>query len=212
MDAEFWHARWSEKNIGFHNAEVNPLLRRYFSALALPEGSRIFLPLCGKSRDIAWLLAQGYRVAGAELSEIAVNELFDELGVIPERSEVGELVHYRAAGLDIFQGDIFALDREILGAVDAIYDRAALVALPEPMRARYSQHLIQMSDAAPQLLINYDYDQSRMPGPPFSVSDDELRMHYEGRYTLNALYNEDLEGGLKGQCPAREKVWLLQKA
>ena len=210
MDAEFWHARWREKSIGFHNADVNPLLRAYFSALALPEGSRIFVPLCGKSRDIAWLLGQGYRVAGAELSEIAVIELFDELGVEPEGHAVGELMHYRADGLDIFQGDIFALDRETLGKVDAVYDRAALVALPEPMRARYSQHLIQMSDAAPQLLINYDYDQSRLPGPPFSVSDDELRMHYESCYTLSALYNEALEGGLKGQCPAREKVWLLR--
>ena len=210
MDATFWHERWREKSIGFHNAEVNPLLVRYFSSLALSPGSRVFLPLCGKTRDIAWLLGQGFRVAGVELSEIAVSELFDELGVVPEREAVGELMCFRVDGLAIFQGDIFDLDRETLGAVEAIYDRAALVALPESMRARYTQHLIQMSDAAPQLLINYDYDQSRMPGPPFSISDNELRRHYAGHYRLKSLYNEELEGGLKGQCPAREKVWLLQ--
>lgn len=112
-------------------------------------------------------------------------------------------------GLDIYLGDIFALTAPLLGAVDAIYDRAALVALPAEMREHYTQHLIQMTDAAPQLLVNYDYQQSAMPGPPFAISDDELNRHYAQRYTLEPLHCESVPGGLKGQCPAQEKVWLL---
>ena len=209
MDAEFWHKKWADKDIAFHTSGANPMLERYFSALALSKGARIFLPLCGKTRDIAWLRQQGMHVAGAELSRIAVEELFSELGETPVISELGELSVYTAPGLDIYLGDIFALTAPLLGAVDAIYDRAALVALPAEMRENYTQHLIQMTDAAPQLLVNYDYQQSAMPGPPFAISDDELNRHYAQRYTLESLHCESVPGGLKGQCPAQEKVWLL---
>ncbi|MGZ8252407.1 MAG: thiopurine S-methyltransferase, partial [Methylophilaceae bacterium] len=71
MEASFWHNKWQRGEIAFHQSDANPLLVAHFEALNLPKGSRVFLPLCGKTLDIAWLLAGGYRVVGAELSEIA---------------------------------------------------------------------------------------------------------------------------------------------
>jgi hypothetical protein len=50
----------------------SPLLVPHFKALSLPEGGRVFLPLCGKTLDIHWLLTGGYRVSGAELRKIAI--------------------------------------------------------------------------------------------------------------------------------------------
>src|SRR6185503_16992975 len=151
--------KWERNEIGFHNAEAHPLLVAHFGALSLPKGSRVFLPLCGKTRDIDWLLASGYRVAGAELSPIAVEQLFAELGTVPEVAEIGQLRRYSADGSDIFAGDIFALSRDVLGPVDAVYDRAALVALPKDMRGNYAAHLAEVTGRAPQLLISFDYDQ-----------------------------------------------------
>jgi thiopurine S-methyltransferase len=91
MEASFWHQKWERGEIGFHKSEANPLLTKHFEKLDLAQGSRIFLPLCGKTRDFAWLLACGYRVAGAELSELAIKELFHDLGVEPSISRMGEL-------------------------------------------------------------------------------------------------------------------------
>ncbi|WP_372862426.1 thiopurine S-methyltransferase [Spongiibacter sp.] len=210
MDAEFWHKKWEEKDIAFHTCDANPLLVRYFDTLALAPGAGVFLPLCGKTRDIAWLSQRGMRVIGVELSAIAVEELFAELGVVPEVSRSGELRYYRGGGIEIYQGDVFALAPSQLATVEAVYDRAALVALPAEMRRRYSAHVVQLSSAAPQLLINYDYDQRAMPGPPFAISDAELQGHYAKHYQLEALYCEAVDGGLKGLCPALEKVWRLQ--
>ena len=153
MDASFWHQKWADNNIAFHNSEANPLLVKHFDDLSLNAGSRVFLPLCGKTLDIGWLLSQGYRVAGAELSAIAITQLFAELGVEPEISELGKLTHYSAPNLDIFVGDIFQLSGKVLGPVDAVYDRAALVALPGEMRARYTTHLLEITNKVPQLLI-----------------------------------------------------------
>ena len=165
MDAEFWHRRWHNNEIAFHEGKANGLLVGYFEQLFSQRGGRVFLPLCGKTCDIGWLMSKGFRVAGAELSEPAIEQLFCDLAIEPDRSEVGDLMRYSAEGVDIFVGDIFQLSASALGAIDVVYDRAALVALPEEMRARYAAHLAEMTILAPQFLITFEYDQSEMAGP-----------------------------------------------
>lgn len=211
MDAEFWHHKWANNEIAFHQGEANPLLVNHFDALSLPKGSRVFLPLCGKTLDIAWLLAHGYRVVGAELSALAIDQLFAGLGVAPAVSAQGKVTRHSATGIEVYVGDIFDVSRSLLGHIDAVYDRAALVALPEAMRARYAAHLMDIAGEAPQLLISYEYDQSVMDGPPFSVSNQEITRHYGDRYHMRLLASTDVPGGLKGKCAATENVWLLQK-
>ena len=210
MDPSFWHQRWAKNEIGFHEPQANPLLVTHFKELALLKGRRVFVPLCGKTLDIGWLLSQGYRVAGAELSEVAIAQLFADLGVEPQLSTIGALKRYSGPNLDIFVGNIFDLSGSVLGAVDAVYDRAALVALPEPMRARYTAHLTAITNRAPQLLISYVYDQRVMDGPPFSVPNEEVTRHYERRYDVRPIASSDVPGGLKGKCAAKENVWLLR--
>ena len=212
MEPEFWYERWQHNEIGFHAAEANPLLVAHWGALSLVAGDRVFVPLCGKTLDIGWLLSQGYRVVGAELSEKAVQELFAELGLVPEISELDELRCYRGNGVDVFVGDIFDLTQGLLGEVQAIYDRAALVAMPFSMRRRYTAHLRVITATAPQLLLCFEYDQRAMDGPPFSISDEEVARHYAGHYDLLKLASVAVTGGLKGQCAARENVWLLNQA
>ena len=209
MNHEFWHDKWQKQEIGFHEAKANPLLLANIKALHLAPGSRIFLPLCGKTLDIAWLLAQSYEVVGVELNELAVNALFEEMHITPTISECGALTHYSADGLDVFLGDIFALQADTLGPVAAIYDRAALIALPEAMRRDYSQHIRDLTGTAKQLLITVEYDQSLLAGPPFNVSAAEVAEHYQPFYTLDTLAVQNIKGGLKGKCAANEHVWLL---
>jgi len=212
MKTDFWLQRWERGEISFHEGEVNHFLVEHFTKLSLAKGSRVFLPLCGKTRDCAWLLAHGYRIAGAELSEIAISELFEELGLQPQIAKAGELVHYSADDIDILVGDIFNVSAAYLGPVSAIYDRAALVALPASMRAQYASHLMNITDSAPQLLITYEYNQLMMDGPPFSVGKEEVRQHYGANYQLQCLASRNIPGGMKGKVPSTEAAWLLQKA
>lgn len=211
MDPMFWHQRWEKNEIGFHEEKPNPLLVKHFHELSIAKGRRIFVPLCGKTLDISWLLSRGYRVAGAELSQLAVEQLFIELGMQPEIEAVGNVEQWSANNLDIFVGDIFAVSGKVLGPVDAVYDRAALVAFPEDMRNRYAAHLTEMTEKAPQLLICYDYDQTLMDGPPFSVSSEEVHRHYAATYDLTLLSSTEVAGGLKGKGPAKENIWLLKR-
>lgn len=212
MEAGFWHQKWAEGDIGFHAAKANPALQEHFGKLQMAAHGRIFLPLCGKTRDIAWLRDEGYRVTGAELSELAIKALFDELGVVPEITNVGQHWCYQSRNIRIFVGDIFDLSAKLLGPIDAIYDRAALVALPMDMRAHYAAHLIEITDAAQQLLISYEYDQQLMNGPPFSVHADEVQRLYSVTYDVRPLATQSVPGGLRGKVPATETVWALQMA
>ncbi|MGZ8152756.1 MAG: thiopurine S-methyltransferase [Methylococcaceae bacterium] len=211
MEASFWRQKWEQGDIGFHESEANPLLIEHFEKLNPPKGSRVFLPLCGKTRDFAWLLACGYRVVGAELSELAINELFKELGLEPEISKEGELTRYSAKDIDILVGDIFDVSAEYLGPINAIYDRAALVALPAGVREQYTAHLMNISGVAPQLLITFEYNQLLIDGPPFSVNEDEVKQHYGAIYQLKSAESKNVAGGLKGKVAATETAWLLQK-
>lgn len=211
MEPDFWQARWTNNQIGFHEGRPNAFLAEYFDSLSLPPGARIFVPLCGKTRDIAWLLSRGFAVAGAELSSVAVEQLFAELGVAPEITAQGALARYSGPAIDIFQGDIFELTRETLGPVDAVYDRAALVALPEPMRDRYARHLVEITGGAPQLVVAFAYDQSALDGPPFSVALEEIQARYGASHAVARLAGAPVPGGLKGKVEATEYVYRLSR-
>lgn len=209
MEREFWLERWERNEIAFHEGEANAFLVRYIPTLNQQPGATVFVPLCGKTRDIAWLLAQGFRVVGAELIELAIRDLFVDLGLRPDISTIGTLKRYSAKGIDIFGGDIFDLTREVLGAVDAVHDRAALVALPPEPRVRYAAHMIALTGTAPQLLNCFEYDQRLMNGPPFSVEPEEVARLYGSAYKVTLLERSVVKGGLRGQ-QAQHAVWLLR--
>jgi len=213
MDAAFWHQKWQDNQIGFHRETVNIFLVDYIDRLNLKPGDTLFLPLCGKTLDIGWLATQGYQVVGVELHEPAVIALFQDLGVEPVITIVGNLKRYQHLGICIFVGDLFDLTADIMGGIviDAVYDRAAIVALPSMMRSDYAKQVMSLSGIAPQLLINYEYDQTAMNGPPFSVANIELKDHYHQHYDMVLLHHSAVEGGMKGRCPATENVWLLQQ-
>ena len=173
MQAAFWRSRWQEGRIGFHQSEVNPLLLKHFDTLNLPKGSRILVPLSGKSVDMAWLAHQGYDVVGIELVESAVQAFFVEQDITPTMSQpTANIAIKRYQGqlsgqtIELWVADIFALTATDIGQIDAIYDRAALIALPLDTRPRYSDHIRHMSVSvenknAPQLLITLNYDQRK---------------------------------------------------
>ncbi|GFD95633.1 thiopurine S-methyltransferase [Alteromonas sp. KUL156] len=214
MEHSFWHSKWQKNEIGFHEPKGNVLLVKYASFLLGDDSSnsslkRIFVPLCGKTRDIGWLLSQDCEVVGAELSEVAVVQLFEELGAKPTVTTTSNGKVYAKDGLTVYVGDIFKLTPSDLGDITGVYDRAALVALPSPLREQYAAHLMAITQCAPQLIISFEYDQNEMPGPPFSVNEKTVDSLYAGDYDIKRLERSVLEGGLKGKVDADNLVFAL---
>lgn len=217
MHQDFWLERWQRGETGFHRAEVNPCLQRHLHTLQLQSGNHVFVPLCGKANDLAFLAAQGFRVTGVELSALAVEAFFAEQQLTATTSRVGELVCYDAGALRIFCGDFFRLDAGTLGPVDAVFDRAALVALPPEMRADYAAHLATLATpGCRELLVSFDYPQAEMNGPPFSVPQTEIRALFGAHFDIAALGREDILGAEprfreRGLTRLTETCWLLQR-
>ena len=193
MNPEFWQERWQKNEIGFHQQEINAHLQDYWPRLGVAAGSQVFVPLCGKSRDLLWLRARGHTVLGVELSPIAVRDFFRENTLEPHSSRAGAFERCEADGLSILCGDFFNLTAEDLKGVAGVYDRASLIALPPDMRPRYAAHLSAiLPKGAAILLVTMEYRQAEMNGPPFSVSEDEVRQMYEKRYDVTRLYTKDI--------------------
>ena len=220
MDSEFWQQRWQEGRIGFHKSDVNPELIKYFSNLALPIGSRVLVPLCGKSIDMVWLACAGYDVVGIELVESAVQAFFTEQNITPTITEFtsaadkSTLKRYQGqlAGqtITLWAANIFALSAIDIGAINAIYDRAALIALPANMRADYSRHIVKLSNNAPQLLITLNYDQSKKDGPPFSITQQQLHQYYSADYKIVELASNSSTLNAASEILVTEHAWLLK--
>jgi len=193
MKKDFWLERWERQEIGFHQDEINPYLREHWQALNLNQNGTVFVPLCGKSRDLLWLREQKHAVLGVELSAIAINAFFEENGYSPQQSSVGKFDSCEANGMRILCGDFFDLKKDHLTDVIAVYDRASLVALPPEMRERYASHLLGILPPATRiLLITFDYPQEEMSGPPFAVSAREVEALYQEHAEVRLLAQRDV--------------------
>lgn len=203
MHTEFWHDCWRTNRIGFHQAEVNPLLREYWHVLELPAGAPVFVPLCGKSQDLLWLLEQGHRVTGAELSAVAVEAFFAEAQLTPKIDRHLGMQRWQSGDLAIFCGDVFDLTPVHTGELHGCYDRAALVALPAELRQRYAKHLgALLSCGAAELLITMEYPPEEMAGPPFPVGEDEVRALFRDQWRVEPIERRD---GLPSNERLRER-------
>ncbi len=196
MDPDFWHRRWQARQIGFHQSAPHPFLERCWPSLNVATGARVYVPLCGKSLDMVWLSVRGYRVVGSELSSLAVEEFFGEQQRTDVQIEPHGLFHWHRSGaFEIFAGDALQLTPELLGPVQAAYDRAALVALPPSMRERYAQHFATLMPAGSRtLLIAFEYEQTIKDGPPFSVTPDEVVALYGETFRVAELERVDIIG------------------
>ena len=215
MKREFWLERWERQELGFHQGDINPYLSRYWGSLCPADNAQVFVPMCGKSRDMIWLRKQGCNVLGVELSGIAVHDFFIENELLPQRISSHHFEILEANSIRLFCGDYFVLSKNDLEKVTAVFDRGSMVALPVDMRERYAKHMVSiLAPKAKILLVAFDYPQSEMNGPPFAVSPDEVEALYGryadisllGTYDVLEQYTPFKESGLS---QLHENIYLL---
>lgn len=190
MEHDYWRNKWDIKQTGFHLNYVHPILKRHVGLFN--QEQTVFVPLCGKSLDIGFLLERGNTVVAVELSEVAVGELFEQMDLTPTVSSWKEGKKYQAENLTVYVGDFFTVEAQDLGSIAWVYDRAAIVALPEELRVKYAQHLVNITEKAPHLLLTLDYDQEIVSGPPFAVSGEEVTTHYNDLYSIKLLEEAEI--------------------
>jgi thiopurine S-methyltransferase len=218
VKAEFWHERWEKGEIGFHQHEYNRHMQDFTGRLGLQPGSHFLVPLCGKSLDLLWLAEQGYTVTGIEISEQAIKNFFVENAIDCKIERQPGGVWYRSQNIDLLCADFFTVDKAQIKPVDAVYDRASLIALPPEMRPAYAEHLARLLEGGTcSLLVTLDYPQEEMRGPPFSVTGEEVHRLFGRYFGIEHLHSEDCLAReprfrKKGLTRLDEDVFLLQKS
>jgi thiopurine S-methyltransferase len=193
LEPEFWHERWRAGQIAFHQSAVDGYLRRYWPELGLASDCRVFVPLCGKSLDLLWLLERGHGVTGVELSAVALESFCMEHGIPAKRRMVDRFDVYESVNLQLYRGDFFALTPKLLGPIAAVYDRAALISWRPELRAAYVDHATALTSPGTQtLLVTLEYAQAQMKGPPFSVVADDVERLYARNHAIQELSRQDI--------------------
>lgn len=211
MKHEFWLERWERNQIGFHQAEINQYLTFHWAGLGLAPGARVFVPLCGKSLDMLWLLEQGHPVLGNELSAKAVEAFFRENDLPVTVSREPRFTRYASEGLELLAGDFFALTQADMEEARAVYDRAALIALPPDMRIAYAAHMSTLlPSGAHILLVTMEYPPAMLEGPPFSVTDEEVHKLYSKDFTIELRADWEGAEGPRGVM-VTERVYVLTR-
>lgn len=193
MTEQYWLQRWQSDDIPFNQLQPNALLLRYIDELNLKPGACVFVPLCGKSIDMQWLVSQKYNVIGVELSPIACADFFKENDLPVSVTKTDQFSVFKSENITLYSGDFFALNKDAIGHIDAVFDRAALIALPIELRQLYVKHLVKLLEKDTQiLLVTTSYNQNEMAGPPFSVDKEEAGKLYGNYFNVKQLYNKSV--------------------
>lgn len=198
MEAEYWLQRWREGRTGWHHDKPMPLLVQHWASTGVPAGTRVLVPLCGKSLDMLWLAQHGFDVLGVELSQLAIEAFLAENRLHATSSADAHGTRYTVSNapggrIELVNGDVFDLPAAVLAACGAFYDRAASIALPPDLRTRLAGDVYgKLPAGARGLLITLDYPAGEMDGPPFSVDAANVHALFHASWDVRQLERRDI--------------------
>jgi len=216
MGLNFWLDSWKDNKIPFHQKQINPILKQQINHLNLSKGDIVLVPLCGKSLDMLWLAELGYKVIGVELSEIAVEEFYTESNIIPTIDVYAGYKHYKSESIDIICGDFFNIDLSTIKTINAIYDRAALIALPNKLRESYIKRISEISQKGVKVLLIVIESQEKNIGPPYQIDVNDITKLYSRDFLVDKIYQKNIENISQhikklGYKEIKDVVYLLER-
>ncbi len=194
-----WLKFWENNETNWHGDKITQELVEYFELFELEPRDKLFVPLCGKSLDMLYIMNQGFSVVGVEISEIGVRQFFSENNLAYKITKVDDFDLYSTENLEIYCGDFFALTSKHLNNVKSVFDRKSLIALEPEVRQKYVKHLNDIiSLGARILLVTLQYPQYQMSGPPFSVDKSEVESLFSMAFESQELRSfNDIENESK---------------
>lgn len=206
LTLSYWTNRWVNNDIGWNETDGNKLMWKYFPDVLKtklpekkPEELRVFVPLCGKAKDMYLLYQMGFTVVGIEISKEAIDDFFTENGV--EEKEMNQPFRSSKDGrLILGQGDLFTFSGDKSQPIqlpfekfDVMWDRGSFVALNAKDRTAYASMMMSlMADDGLYLLCSLVYDISEYGGPPLTATTEDLMQFYGERCDIQVLDKDDL--------------------
>ena len=185
MEKQFWLKKWENPSPGFHQLSTHPFLEKHWKSFTKSKG-KVFIPLCGKSLDIKFIMEQGHEVIGIDLSESAVLAFFEEHEIPYQVEENLRLKKIFGKGITLYVGDLFHLSASELEDVEYVYDSASLVALPFEIRNSYIKFMLRYLKEASIFLITFQFDNVEV-GPPFSIDKKMVENYFTPHFRIDEI-------------------------
>ncbi|MEX0662667.1 MAG: thiopurine S-methyltransferase [Balneolaceae bacterium] len=194
MELSYWQSRWRKNKIGFHLPEGYPGLQKYWHHLDITDHPVVLVPLCGKSIDMVWMEEQGGTVIGVEISEKAILDFLDENNREYKTNTFANFTIYQTGKIHLWCGDFMKLPKHKLPKINLIFDKGALIALPPKMRISYFYKIKELAGNSTKILLqHFEYPQNQMPGPPFSVSEEEIENAFKATFSIHLLESNNIK-------------------
>ncbi|NP_001075374.1 thiopurine S-methyltransferase [Equus caballus] len=198
LTLEEWQGKWVTGKTIFHQEQGHQLLKKHLDAFLKGEsGLKVFFPLCGKAVEMKWFADRGHSVVGVEISELGIREFFTEQNLSYSEEPIIEIpgakVFKSSSGnISLYCCNIFDLPRTNIGKFDRIWDRGALVAVNPGDRKRYVDIMLSLTRKGfHYLLAVLSYDPTKHAGPPFFVSDAEVKRLFDSVCNIRCLEKVD---------------------
>lgn len=187
QDIEYWANRHKCHATQWHIDEVHPHLLKYLSQLTqqswekpgVEKKLKFFVPLCGKTKDIPFLVNLGFQVFGVEAVHSVVEELTQENNLELEFDDSRLLYHNKENTLQIYCGDFFKCPIEQYGPFDCVWDRNSFIALDYSFRPAYLEVMKRSVGYGSKhdfryLLQSVKYQKAKTTGPPRAVYEEDI--------------------------------------
>lgn len=212
---DFWSDMWNQAgNPRWHQSDFDSNLQRITGLKG-----RVFLPLCGGTRDLMWFNKQPLvtEVIGTEACIQGIKQFEIEQGIKFEVKEVGEFKVYVFEKIQIFLGNHFSKELVTLFSdekFDLIFDRASLIAITKEMREEYKARMIKwLKPGGLYYLQTFNYDEKLRPNmPPRPFDKSTVESLYSDTFRIDELFSRrhaDLQKGLQIETVI-ENFWLLK--
>lgn len=177
-----WKKKWDAGMTRWHQPDVYWVLKKYAKDY-IHEESRILVPLCGKTVDLAYLTKKAKEVVGVEGVLKGVQEFIQEnpdlqMAASGQREQ---FECFRGEKIWMFCGNFFHFGPSVAGKFDLIWDRAAMVAIDPKDRDEYAHVLGSvLKPGAVLLLSGFVRPKGDLTsGPPFTLNRDQIISLFE---------------------------------
>jgi thiopurine S-methyltransferase len=187
------------------------------------EPKTIFVPLCGKTIDMAYLathpgVKEVVGVDGIREALVEFAQEHDDLD-IQQVDSIPAFEKYQGKNISLLKGNFFDLLKDevvqgmLTGQFDGILDRASMVAIDPSLRESYVNILGKLlKPGGCILLITFDRrvgtPEGRNAGPPFSVDDEEVQRLYGNLDWVESITKLDEKDELDNE--ESKQRWISQ--
>ena len=166
--AEYWNQLYLTGEAGWDKGTVSPPIARLLREGRLPKRARIAVIGAGRGHEAKEAAALGFEVAAVDFAPEAAKAL-------------------RAArGFEVLERDLFDLPRTHAGTFDAVLEHTCFCAIPVSKRAEYVTAVSALLKPR-GVLFGLFYATGKPGGPPFDVTEAEVRERFAPAFRLDRL-------------------------